>query len=69
VVIPDVTTTDDLNWWFRQKMLDLDLEYENHPSIVVQRRPANIAKYGDPPEFFRRGRTRNGLNVTIRRVT
>jgi hypothetical protein len=67
VVIPDVTTTDDLNWWFRQKMLDLDIEYENHPSIVVQRSPQNIARYGDPPEFFRRGRTRNGVNVTIRR--
>jgi len=66
-VIPDVTTTDDLNWWFRDKMLELDLEYENHPSIVVQRRPENIEKYGDPPEWFRQGRTRNGVNVVIRR--
>jgi len=67
VITPDVTTTDDLNWWFRHRMLELGLEYENHPSIVVQRRPELIAKYDDPPEYFRRGRTSNGKNVTIRR--
>ncbi len=67
VVIPDVTTTDDLNWWFRHKYLELDLEIENHPSVVVQRRPEYVKKYGDPPDFFRRNRTRNGVNVVIRR--
>jgi hypothetical protein len=67
VITPDVTTTDDLNWWFRHRMLELGMEYENHPSIVVQRRPELIARYDDPPEYFRRGRTSNGKNVTIRR--
>jgi hypothetical protein len=67
VITPDVTTTDDLNWWFRHRMLELGMEYENHPSIVVQRRPELIAKYDDPPEYFRNGRTSNGMNVTIRR--
>jgi len=67
VVIPEVTTTDDLNWWIRHKYLELDLETENHPSITVQRRPSKIAEYGDPPDFFRKGRTRNGVNVIIRR--
>ncbi len=66
-VVPEVTTTDDLNWWFRHKMLDLNIEYENHPSVTVQRRSAHIAKYGDPPEYFRKGKTRNGVNVVIRR--
>ncbi len=46
-------------------MLDLDLKYENHPTIVVQRSPENITKYGDPPEWFHRGRTNNGVNVVI----
>ena len=67
VVIPGVTTTDDLNWWFRERMADLHLEYENHPSIGVQRKPANIVKYDDPPEYFRGGRSRNGMTVTIQR--
>jgi len=67
LVIPDVTTTADLNWWFRHRMLDLGLEHENHPTIGVQRRPANIARYDDPPEYFERGRTDNDMDVTIRR--
>ena len=67
VVIPDVTTTADLNWWFRHRMLELGLEHENHPTIGVKRRPANIAKYDDPPEYFERGRTDNDMDVTIRR--
>ena len=67
VVIPGLTTTDDLNWWFRERMADLHLEYENHPSIGIQRKPANIAKYDDPPEYFRGGRSRNGMTVTVQR--
>lgn len=69
VVIPGVTTTDDLNWWFRHKYLELDLEIENHPSVIVKRRPANIEKYKDidPLGKFRNGRTENGINVTIQR--
>lgn len=67
VVIPDVTTTDDLNWWIRHKYLELGLEVENHPSITIQRNDENMGKYDDPPEYFRKGRTRNGVNVIIRR--
>ena len=67
VVIPDVTTTADLNWWFRHRMLELGIEHENHPTIGIQRKPANIARYGDPAEHFARGRTSNDMDVTIRR--
>ena len=68
-ITPDVTTVEDLNWWFRHRMLDLHIEKENHPTIGIQRKPANIEKYADedPPEFFRRGRSQNGMNPTIRR--
>ncbi|MGD9346559.1 MAG: M24 family metallopeptidase [Candidatus Aminicenantes bacterium] len=66
-VTPDVTTTDDLNWWIRHKYLELDLETENHPTITVQRSDENLARYDDPPEYFHKGRTRNGVNVVIRR--
>lgn len=69
VIVPDVTTVEDLNWWFRHKMLELGIEKENHPTIGIQRKPANIAKYADQdsPDFFRRGRSDNGMNPTIRR--
>jgi len=69
VVIPGITTTDDLNWWFIHKYLELDLEMENHPSVIVKRRPSHIRKYQhiDSPEKFRNGRTENGVNVTIQR--
>lgn len=66
-IIPGITTTDDLNWWFRQEMLDLDLEYENHPSIRVQRSIANIAKYQKDTAAFANGSVSNGVNVTIQR--
>jgi Metallopeptidase family M24 len=67
VVLPDITTTDDLNWWIRQKLLDLDLEVENHPSVIIQRSDDNLEQYDDPPEYFREGRTNNAVDVVIRR--
>jgi hypothetical protein len=67
VIVPDITTTDDLNWWFRHKYLELDIEIENHPSVSVQRRPEYVKKYNDSPDKFRRNRTSNGVNVVIRR--
>ena len=67
VVIPNVTTTDDLNWWLRHKYLDLHLETDNHPTVTVKRRPSKILEYDDPPGYFQNGQTRNGANVVIRR--
>lgn len=37
VIMPGVTTTDDLVWWFRQKIRDLGLDTWFHPSVSVQR--------------------------------
>ena len=65
VIVPGITTTDDLNWWFRQRMLDLDLEYENHPSIRVQRRCEYIGKYAADAGQFVNGSVGNGSNITI----
>jgi hypothetical protein len=69
VVIPGITTTDDLNWWFRHCYLDLDLEIENHPTVIVKRRPSLIEKYSsiDSPNKFRDGQTQNGINVVIQK--
>ncbi|MBC7652519.1 MAG: Xaa-Pro aminopeptidase, partial [Deinococcales bacterium] len=38
VVTPGITTTDDLVWWFRQKVNDLGLTTWFHPSVEVQRK-------------------------------
>ncbi len=40
VVMPGVTTTDDLVWWFRQKIRNLGLDTWFHPSVAVQRNDA-----------------------------
>lgn len=37
VVTPGITTTDDLVWWFRQKVTDLGLTTWFHPSVAIQR--------------------------------
>jgi hypothetical protein len=37
VIMPGVTTTDDLVWWFRQKIRDLGLDTWFHTSVSVQR--------------------------------
>lgn len=37
VITPGITTTDDLVWWFRQKVNDLGLSTWFHPSVAIQR--------------------------------
>ncbi len=37
VVIPGKTTTDDVEWWFRQKATDMGLETWFHPTVDIQR--------------------------------
>lgn len=37
VVTPGITTTEDLVWWFRQKINDLGLTTWFHPSVEIQR--------------------------------
>lgn len=37
VITPGITTTDDLVWWFREKIRELGLETWFHPSVSVQR--------------------------------
>jgi Xaa-Pro aminopeptidase len=36
-VKPGVTSTDDLAWWFRERIEELDLDTWFHPSVSVQR--------------------------------
>lgn len=37
VITPGITTTDDLVWWFRQRVTSLGLTTWFHPSVSVQR--------------------------------
>ena len=41
VIQPNKTTTNDLVWWFRQKVSDLGLSTWFHPSVEIQRRESN----------------------------
>jgi Xaa-Pro aminopeptidase len=37
VITPGITTTDDVVWWFRQKIRSLGYDTWFHPSVAVQR--------------------------------
>jgi len=54
VITPDVTTSDDVDWWFRQRVTDLGLETWFQPSITIQRDKKEAAQYADK-NVIRRG--------------
>ncbi len=54
VITPDVTTTDDVVWWIRQRYTDLGLDTWFQPSISIQRDKREAAKYSDR-RVIRRG--------------
>jgi len=66
-VIPDVTTIEALNWWIRDRYRALGLDIDNHPSVVVLRRPTKIAEYPESARYFRDGVAGTGDDVVIRR--
>ena len=51
-ITPNVTTTEDLNWWLRHRTRELGIENENHPTIEIQRSPENMEKYPEEAEVF-----------------
>lgn len=53
VIVPGVTTTDDVVWWMRQRVNDLGLGTWFHPSVEVQRRGATDAQLGSSPVIQR----------------
>jgi hypothetical protein len=54
VITPDVTTTDEVVWWIRQRYTDLGLDTWFQPSISIQRDKREAAKYDDR-KVIRRG--------------
>lgn len=55
VITPDVTTTQDVVWWIRQRITDLGLKTWFQPSINIRRSPKDKAKYGEDDRVIRRG--------------
>jgi Xaa-Pro aminopeptidase len=55
VVIPDVTTTEDVQWWARQRYRELGLDTWFHPSISIRRSAKEAEKYKENPNIIRRG--------------
>ncbi len=43
VVQPGVTTTTDVEWWYRERIRDLALQAWFHPSVSVQRPEASVS--------------------------
>ncbi|MDR9367280.1 MAG: M24 family metallopeptidase [Balneolaceae bacterium] len=51
VITPGVTTTQDVQWWYREKIRDLKLTTWFHPSVSVQR-SENDKHTGDFSDYF-----------------
>ncbi len=54
VITPGITSTTDVEWWFRQKVTDLGLNTWFHPSVDIQRSneflESHIYSFDDRPE-------------------
>jgi Xaa-Pro aminopeptidase len=42
VIAPGITTTDDVVWWYREKIKELKLDTWFHPSVSIQRNEADV---------------------------
>ena len=55
VIAPDITTTDEVVWWIRQRITDLGLDTWFQPSISIQRYEKEDNKYEGERKVIRRG--------------
>jgi Xaa-Pro aminopeptidase len=56
VITPDITSTDDVVWWIRQKITDVGLDTWFQPSISINRSKKDAELYkGENPRIIRRG--------------
>ncbi len=54
VIVPDVSTRDEVRWWIVEKINSMGLDSWFFPSIDIIRSPQNILKYGKD-DIIRRG--------------
>lgn len=55
VITPGITSTDDVDWWIRDRITRLGLETWFEPSISIQRSPAMAELYKDQSDIIRKG--------------
>ncbi len=55
VIMPDITTSQDVRWWIRQRIAELGMETWFHPSIDIIRSKDEAAEYPDNDNVIRRG--------------
>ena len=55
VITPDVTTADDVEWWYRDRVARLGLTAWFQPSVDIRRAPSEAAKYPKNDRVIRRG--------------
>jgi Xaa-Pro aminopeptidase len=55
VIIPDITTTDEVVWWIRDKFRELKLDTWFQPSISIQRDKREEAMYKEDANVIHRG--------------
>jgi len=55
VIVPGVTTTNDVVWWIRDRIANLGLKAWFQPSISIQRSPVEAAQYEKEDRVIRRG--------------
>jgi Xaa-Pro aminopeptidase len=55
VITPDITTTEEVVWWIRDKFRELKLDTWFQPSISIQRQKSEAAKYPGERNVIRRG--------------
>jgi len=51
IIHPGITTTEDVVWWMRQKILDLGFRAWFHPTVDIQ---APGRSYGKSPEYYKK---------------
>lgn len=55
VIVPDITTGDDVKWWIRQRITELGLETWFQPSLDIYRSPKDTEKFPLDDGVIRRG--------------
>ena len=52
VITPGITTTEDVQWWFRERMRDLNLTTWFHPSVSIDRSesPEHTGDFSGPSD-------------------
>ena len=53
VIIPDVTTSNEVRWWIVEKIKEMKLDYWFYPSLDIIRSPQNRKKYSMDPVIHR----------------